>query len=116
MQQAKQGNNQKLIIDGKVFTINGAEASESNSVIRGNCFTSRVQLFVLFSSGATHSFMFSVCVKKFKFPTRELDIDLMVSTPTDGVILTSFMCVECLVIIVWQRYKINLICIPMKDL
>jgi len=40
----------------------------------------------------------------------------VVSTPTEGIIVTSSMCAECLVIIDGQRYKINMICIPLKDL
>jgi len=40
----------------------------------------------------------------------------VVSIPTEGIIVTSSMCVECSIIIDGQRYKINMICIPLKDL
>jgi len=63
-----------------------------------------------------HYFISFDCAKKLKLPVRELEIELVVSTPTEGIIVTSSMCVECLVIIDGQRYKINMICILLKDL
>ena len=47
---------------------------------------------------------------------REIEIELVVSTPTEGIIVTSSMCVECPRIIYGQKYKINMIFIPLKDL
>jgi len=73
-------------------------------------------LSVLFDSGATHSFISVDCVKKLNLPARELDVELVVSTPTEGTIITSSVCAECLVITNEQKYKINMICIHMKDL
>jgi len=40
----------------------------------------------------------------------------VVSTPIEGIIVTSSMCDECPVIIDGKRYKINMICILLKDL
>ena len=74
------------------------------------------QLSVLFDFGATHSFISIDCVKKPNLPVHELDVELVVSTPTEGTIVTSSVCVECPVIINEQKYKINMICIHMKDL
>jgi len=70
----------------------------------------------LFDFGATHSFISIDCVKKPNLPVHELDVELVVSTPTEGTIVTSSVCVECPVIINEQKYKINMICIHMKDL
>jgi len=81
-QQVQQGNNQKPRAIGRVFAISGAEAPQSTSLVRGICFILDMQLSVLFDSGATHSFIFVNCVKKLKLPIRELDVELVVSTPT----------------------------------
>jgi len=70
----------------------------------------------LFNSGATHLFISVDCVKKLKLPVRELDVELVVSTPTEDTIITSYVCAECPVIINERKYKINMICIHMKDL
>jgi len=45
-----------------------------------------------------------------------LEIELVVSTPTEGIIVTSSIYVESQVIIDGCNYKINMICIPLKDL
>ena len=74
------------------------------------------QLSVLFDSGATHSFISIDCAKKLNLPVRELDVELVVSTPTKGTIVTSSMCAECPMIINARKYKINMICIHTKDL
>ena len=70
----------------------------------------------MFDYGATHSFISFDCAKKLKLLVRELEFELVVSTPTKGTIVTSSMCAECPIIIEGQIYKINMICIPLKDL
>jgi len=40
-------------------------------------------------------FVSLVCVKKLKLPIRELDVELVVSTPIKFVILTCSIYVEC---------------------
>ena len=84
----------KLKAAGRVFAISGAEASQSYSLVRGICSILGTQLFVLFDSGATHSFISFDCAKKLKLPVQELEFELVVSTPTEGIIVTSSMCVS----------------------
>jgi len=116
VQQVQHNNDQKHIGIGRVFAISGAEASQSHSLVIGICFILGTQLPVLFDSGATLSFIFVDCVEKINFPVHELDVELVVSTPTEGNIITLFVCVECSEIINERKYKINMICIHMKDL
>jgi len=75
-----------------VFVVSGAELSQSDSLVRGICFILGTQLSVLFDSGATHSFISDDCVKKLNLPVRELNVELVVSTPTEGTIVTSSVC------------------------
>jgi len=95
----QQNNNQKPRAADRVFAISGVAASQSDNLVRGTCSILGIKLSILPDSGATHSFMSFNCAKKLKFPIRELEIDLVVSTPTKGIIVTSSMCVECSVII-----------------
>jgi len=114
----QQDNNKKkkTKATGRVFAISGVEASHSDSLVRGICSILGTQLSVLFDSGATHSFKSFDCAKKLKLLVRELEFELVVSTPTEGIIVTSSMCAKCPVIIDGRRYKINMICIPLKYL
>jgi len=111
----QQGNKHKPRVAGRVFAISGVEASQSDSLVKGICFILGTQLSVLFNSGVTHSVIYVDCVKKHKLPVRELD-QLVVSTPTEDIIITSSVCIECPVIINGRKYKINMICIHMKGL
>ena len=74
---------------GRVFTLNGAEASKSKDLIQGRCFINGIPLLVLFDSGATHSFISCLCVEKLKLYVSSLNKDLVVETPTIGSVLTS---------------------------
>ncbi|XP_052726175.1 uncharacterized protein LOC128194658 [Vigna angularis] len=46
----------------------------------------------------------------------EMQFDLVVSTPEAGEVRTSTMCVRCPIEIEGRRYKVNLICLPLKEL
>ncbi|XP_047149583.1 uncharacterized protein LOC124821701 [Vigna umbellata] len=71
---------------------------------------------VLFDSGATHSFISKACVDKLGIVESEMQFDLVVSTPAAGEIRTSIVCVRCPIEVEGHRYKVNLICLPLKDL
>ena len=76
LQQVQQNSNKKPKVDGRVFAISGAEASQSGSLVRGICSILGTQLSVLFNSGATHSFISFDCAKKLKLSVRELEFEL----------------------------------------
>jgi len=53
----------------------------------------------MFDFGATHSFIYINCTKRLKLLVSELNIELGISTPTEDIIKTSSMRVECTVVI-----------------
>jgi len=69
-----------------------------------------------FDSGATHSFVSSMCVAELGLPIKELLFELLVSTPTSRKVLTSIVRSKCPVIVEGHRFKINLIYLPIQDL
>lgn len=101
---------------GRVFAMTGAEASQSGNLVQGVCYIAGRCVKALFDSGATHSFVSSLCVAELGLPVKELSFELLVSTPTSGKVLTSIVCSECPVIVEGRRFKINLICLPLQDL
>ena len=94
---------------GRVFTVNGVEASKSKDLIQGRCFINEISLLVLFDSGVTHSFISYLCVEKLKLSVSSLNKDLVVETPTSGSMLTSNVCLNCLVEISRRTFLIDLI-------
>ena len=60
--------------------------------------------------------MSDVCVKKLSLSVCELQCELMVSTPASGLVRASSLCARCSVEVEGQRYKVNLICLPLQEL
>ncbi|XP_027903660.1 uncharacterized protein LOC114163554 [Vigna unguiculata] len=59
----------------------GAEAASSSNLVMGRCMIAGESLCVLYDSGATHSFVSIACVERLGLPVRELQCELVVSTP-----------------------------------
>jgi len=89
--------------------MSGAEASQSGNLVQGVCYIANRCVKALFDSGATHSFVSSLCVAELGLLVRELSFELLVSTPASGKFLTSTVCSECPVIVEGCMFKINLI-------
>ncbi|XP_017426298.1 uncharacterized protein LOC108334880 [Vigna angularis] len=101
---------------GRVYAITGAEAASSGNLITGECLLYGISCRVLFDSGATHSFISKACVEKLGIIEREMQFDLVVSTPAAGEIRTSTVCIRCPIVVEGRSYKVNLICLPLKEL
>ncbi|XP_052725916.1 uncharacterized protein LOC128194373 [Vigna angularis] len=112
-QQGRGGRAQAV---GRVYAITGSEAASSGTLIIGTCLVHGKQCCVLFDSGATHSFISKACVDKLGIAESEMQFDLVVSTPAAGEIRTSTVCVRCPIEVEGHKYKVNLICLPLKDL
>lgn len=84
--------------------------------MQGLCFLSGRKLRVLFDSGATHSFVSLNCVEKLDLPVRDLACELFVSTPASDLVVASKVCCGCPLVIEGRRFKVNLICLPLRDL
>ncbi|XP_017410571.1 uncharacterized protein LOC108322821 [Vigna angularis] len=78
---------------GRVYALVGSEAVSSGNILICDCLFLGVLCVVFFDLGATHSFMVKARVEKFGMSVEELDVDLLVSTPTSGLIGTS-LCVS----------------------
>jgi len=101
---------------GRLFTLNGVEASKSKDLIQGKCFTSGNPLLVLFDSDVIHSFTSSSCVEKLKFFVSSFNGDLVVKTPTSGYVLTSDVCLNCPVEIFGRKLLIDHIGLPLTQI
>jgi len=71
---------------------------------------------VLYDSGATHSFVSNECVRRLGLVMRELGCELIVVTLTSSEVSTTSVYVGCLMEVAGRKFKVNLICLPMKGL
>jgi len=69
---------------GRVYTMTGAEAAGLGNLIIEPYMIIGRSLHVLYDFGATHSFVSESKVVQLGLPMRELQYDLMVSTPAFG--------------------------------
>ena len=95
---------------GRVFTVRGAESSQSPDLIQGMCLVSCKLLSVLFDSGATHSFISDDCVKHLQLTVSSLPHSLVVSTPTNSSLITSSVCLKCPIIVENRKFFVDLVC------
>jgi len=71
---------------------------------------------VLYDSRAIHSFVSDSCVQELCLSVCELQFDLVVSTPTSGLVNTSSVCARCPMEVDGHMFKVNLICLPLQGL
>jgi len=57
---------------GKVYAMIGAEAASSGNLVIGHCMIAGKSCCVLYDSGATHSFVSDVCVKRLGLSVCDL--------------------------------------------
>ncbi|XP_047147122.1 uncharacterized protein LOC124819611, partial [Vigna umbellata] len=100
----------------RVYAITGAEAASSGTLIASTCLVYGRSCCVLYDLGATHSFISKACVGKLGLEVREMQFDLVVSTPAAGEVRTSTMCVRCPIEVEGSKFKVNLICLPLQGL
>ncbi|XP_047161885.1 uncharacterized protein LOC124831838 [Vigna umbellata] len=112
MQQERGGRTQAV---GRVYAITGTEAASSGTFVTSICLLFGNPCCVLYDSGATHSFISKACVGELGIVEREMQFDLVVSTPAAGEVRTSTVCFKCPIESEGHSYKVNLICLPLKE-
>ncbi|XP_047149649.1 uncharacterized protein LOC124821762 [Vigna umbellata] len=101
---------------GRVFAMSGAEVENSSNLILDTCFLFGKGVYVLFDSGATHSFVSFLCVENHGLLMFDLGCELVVSCSAFEQVLTSSICVGCPIEVAGHKSKVNLVCLPLKGL
>ena len=66
-------------------------------MIQGTCILKNKTLIALFDSRASHSFISLTHANELELPMSSLPYDLIMSRPTRSRILTSSVCLNCLI-------------------
>ncbi|XP_027912529.1 uncharacterized protein LOC114171973 [Vigna unguiculata] len=90
---------------GRVYAMTGTEANRAGNLIFASCMIGGRSLCVLYDSGATHSFVSESIVLELGLPAKELQYDLVVSTPASGLIRTSTVCARCRIEVEGRQYR-----------
>ena len=101
---------------GRVFTLNAEEATQSNDLIQGKCEVNDRTLTILYDSGAMHSFISHDCICKLELPLSELPYMLIVSTSTGKPTKICQCCLKCHFQMDGRSFVADLICLPSSGL
>ncbi|XP_020240457.1 uncharacterized protein LOC109819223 [Cajanus cajan] len=91
---------------GRVFALSGAEASTSPALVKGKGRAAGTEVYILFDSGGTHSFISADCVGRLGLSMSALHVDLSVSTPASVSVVTSEVCVGCPIEVFGRRREL----------
>lgn len=97
----------------KVFALTRVEASKSGNLVHGVCSIVGRSLRVLYDFGVTRSFESSIFVDELCLLVRELHFKLLVLTPASEKASTFVVCSKCPMMIEGDKFKVNLICLPL---
>ncbi|XP_027922628.1 uncharacterized protein LOC114180514 [Vigna unguiculata] len=101
---------------GHVFALKTTEVTQSGNLVENTFLIFGNSVVVLYDSRVTHSFVSNECVRKLGLVMRELGCELIITTPTSGEVSTSFVCVGYPMEVAGNKFKVNLICLPMEGL
>ncbi|XP_054797628.1 uncharacterized protein LOC129302769 [Prosopis cineraria] len=102
----------QFAILGYVFAMSKEEAEASLELIRGTISLCDTEIFALFDSGATHSFISNECVENLKLLVIELLVLMNVSIPAGASMKTSRACLKFKMRFGNRITLIDLVCLP----
>ena len=102
--------------EGRVYTLSGKKASESDNLIQGECLIKNDFVILLFDSSATHSFISYGCIDRLNLPILKLPFELTVSTLAEGQVSTSSVCTPCFLVYQGRTFCVDLFCLPLNNI
>ena len=107
---------QKTVTQGRVYALTQQDANASNSVVTGMIKLFSSNVYVLFDTGATHSFVSVRLVRENNELTpTSLEFELCISTPSGDVFVVNQICKKCRLNIEGRTMEADLIVMDMKD-
>ena len=101
---------------GRVFTLNAEEATQSNDLIEGKCEVNDRTLTLLYDSGVTHFFVSHDYVDRLGLPVSGLLYMLVMSTTIGKPVKTCHCCLKCCFQIDDRSFVADLVCWPLSGL
>jgi hypothetical protein len=105
---------QRAIAPARVYTLTPGDAPASNNVVSGTLPISSGRAFVLFNSGATHSFVLYCFAKASCLEPEALDVNLVVNTPTGSTSLCTSVVKNYLILVKGHVMPANLVVFEMS--
>ncbi|XP_077219740.1 uncharacterized protein LOC143853930 [Tasmannia lanceolata] len=100
---------------GRVFALTHQDAEASGTVVSGMITVNFFPACALFDPGATHSFVSATFVLEHGIQSVPPEVDLVISTPIDGVLLIDRICPQCSIRILEREFFADLIILSFRD-
>ena len=99
----------------RAFTLTREETEANPSVVTGTLFIYSIPVFVLFDSGATHSFISDECVKRLGKQLVTVESGYNVMFPSGATQQTDQVLKSCEVLIEGRKLDADLILLDLSD-
>ena len=87
----------KLVVQGRTFFVTSQKARNPNNVITGKLIINSSEVYTLFDTSSTHSFISPTCAQCLNLTSEKLDFDLSVETPLGETFVTFTIYKSCLI-------------------
>ena len=94
---------------GKVFTLVEDQTATEDRLIRGTYFINSTPLITIIDTGATHCFIASDYVERLGLMLSSMNGQMVVDTPSKGLVTTSFVCLKCPLSIFDRYFVVDLV-------
>ncbi|GAU38281.1 hypothetical protein TSUD_119620 [Trifolium subterraneum] len=101
---------------GKVFSLNGEDATNSDNLIRGTCVINNTILIAMIDTGATHSFIALDCAERLGLKLSPMKGKMVIELPAKDSVTTSLVVLDCPLTIFGRHFGIDLVCLPLRNM
>ena len=108
-------NNDQNKTQARVYAMTKEDVETSPTVVTSIMFVYEILTYVLIDSGATHSFIKPMLVKKLGKSLSILDAPFCVSTPSGNFLEASSVLKDCLLLIEGHVLKVDLVVLGIHD-
>lgn len=75
-----------------------------------------IPLITIIDTGVAHSFIYSKYVKRLNLEVSAMNGSLVIDTPSNGLVTTFLLCLNCPLKIYVRDFGIDLVCLPLSQL
>ncbi|XP_050892992.1 uncharacterized protein LOC127098435 [Lathyrus oleraceus] len=101
---------------GKVFSLSEIETTSADCLIRGTCFINVIPFIAIIDTCVTHSFVSLDCAEKLGLKLSSTNESMIIDTPTIGLVLTLWVCLNYPLTIYGKSFGMDLVCLCLRNL
>lgn len=101
---------------GKVFALIGTKTTSTDHLIRGTCFRNGIPLIAIIDIDIKLLFVLLDYTERLGVKLSSMNVNLIVDTLALGLVTTSWVCLNCPLMIYGKSFGMDLVCLPLRNL